>query len=453
MNTIFAWLRTTQVILFLILFCFSMLLLTAVSFLYKVNMGDIFAKFHNQNLQTVSHALLDDMRDHAIAHGPLTSEQVDWMIRRATIYGILLQYRETASGNGAIWVDTIARNKQDSLSHVETSPYVRDGKTVGYLTVAYSEYRDALNPIYVQYEALMEGRSRLLLAVIIVVSLIFSFVVARFMSGYMSRLSAMAHQIRLGERNASAPVRGPEEARRLALTLNEMSSELKKQEQWREHLMEDLAHELRTPLMSILTHIEAIIDGIYQPDEERMNSIYEELERLARLLSDLQQLSEAESAQFSLKLKKADMTALARRVYHNFLPIAVEKGIKLAFDSAKVPCHALVDRDKMIQIISNIVSNAIKYTPPGGWVKLEVIWTIDDTLICCTDNGVGIAEHDQPYVFNRLYRTDKSRSRFSGGVGLGLSIAKALAEAQNSRITLESQVGEGSKFTVVVPNE
>jgi signal transduction histidine kinase len=257
----------------------------------------------------------------------------------------------------------------------------------------------------------------------------------------------------MGRRDIAAPVRGPAEIRKLAITLNEMSAELKKQEEWREHLMEDLAHELRTPLMSILVQIEAILDGIRDPDPARMGMIYHELERLARLLNDLQKLSEAENAQFSLRLKRTNMVQLTRSVYLSFLPIAEEKRVKLSFESVNVPCYALVDRDRMIQVISNLVSNAIKYTPAGGRVVLSVDWTADYTLIACKDNGIGIAEEDQPYVFNRLYRVDKSRSRFSGGVGIGLSIAKALAEAHHGRITLESKLGEGSTFTVIVPNE
>jgi signal transduction histidine kinase len=262
----------------------------------------------------------------------------------------------------------------------------------------------------------------------------------------------LANQISLGKRDITIPVKGPEEVRRLAATLNEMSKELKKQEDWRHHLMEDLAHELRTPLTSLLSQIEAIVDGVYEADNERMQDIYEELIRLSRLVNDLERLSEAEGARFTMNIRRTNMVQLAKRVYSNYLPVARSKSIKLNFESANVPCYAEVDRDKIVQVISNLVLNAIKYTPEGGKVTLGVDWNVNETIIYCEDNGMGISEQDLPYIFNRLYRADKSRSRFSGGVGLGLSIAKALVEAHDGKIEAESQLGKGSRFTVTLPN-
>jgi len=303
-----------------------------------------------------------------------------------------------------------------------------------------------------EFQKTSEFRSKLLFSVVVFVSVLFSYAIARGLSKHLKNVYDLANQISLGKRDITIPVKGPEEVRRLAATLNEMSKELKKQEDWRHHLMEDLAHELRTPLTSLLSQIEAIVDGVYEADNERMQDIYEELIRLSRLVNDLERLSEAEGARFTMNIRRTNMVQLAKRVYSNYLPVARSKSIKLNFESANVPCYAEVDRDKIVQVISNLVLNAIKYTPEGGKVTLGVDWNVNETIIYCEDNGMGISEQDLPYIFNRLYRADKSRSRFSGGVGLGLSIAKALVEAHDGKIEAESQLGKGSRFTVTLPN-
>jgi signal transduction histidine kinase len=147
------------------------------------------------------------------------------------------------------------------------------------------------------------------------------------------------------------------------------------------------------------------------------------------------------------------MTQLTQRVYRNFVPLAKSKGVKLQFVDNHVPCHAEVDRDKIVQVVSNIVSNAIKYTEMGGTVKLGISYDSEYTVIFCEDTGIGISKEDLPYIFNRLYRADKSRSRFTGGVGLGLSIAKALIEAHDGSFEVESELGKGSVFQIRIPNE
>lgn len=190
-----------------------------------------------------------------------------------------------------------------------------------------------------------------------------------------------------------------------------------------------------------------------KPDEAMMKDIYEELERLSRLINDMERLSEAESARFSLRIERTDIVRLARRVYDNFLPLARNKGLRMIFESTNVPCFCEVDRDKMIQVISNIISNAIKYNRDGGKIWLSVDYTPDYTFIICTDNGIGISEEDLPYIFNRLYRADKSRSRFNSGVGLGLSIVEALVQAHGGEVKAESELGKGTRITVKLPNK
>ncbi|MCS7458958.1 ATP-binding protein [Paenibacillus doosanensis] len=443
------FLRKMNVILFITLQSCFILIISIVAYGYSFNWQNVFDRYQEDQLKVNAFKLIDDIRNENMSVGPYNEDQKSWLTRRATLYGILVRYGEDRRN---IWFDMFSRVQNEKDLIVQEYPVVAKGETKGVLQVGYLKTVNQIDPNVVAYQKMMQTRSALLYGIIIVISVIVSFFVARLLSAHLERLQEAAHKIRLGNWEVQASVKGPEEVRRLALTLNELSRELKKQEDWRHHLMEDLTHELRTPLTSMLSQLEAMIDGIYEVDLEWLQQIYDELIRLTRLMNDMEKLSEAEAARFTIHIRRINMVQLTQNVYRNFQQMARSKGVKLQFVPTNAPCYAEVDRDKMIQIISNIVSNAIKYTNEGGKVTLGVDWTTDSTIIYCKDTGIGISEADLPYVFNRLYRVDKSRSRFSGGVGLGLSIVKALVEAHEGEIEVTSELGHGSSFTVTIPN-
>lgn len=450
MKKLIAFFRKMSVLLFGSFLLYSIVFVLLISAANNMNWHSLFTRFQSMEMEKNGYLVMDDMRRQGIAKGPLTDEQRQWLQRRAALYGMLLRYE--SKDRKEIWFDTFSKaNVRVSAATVEV-PYSAEGELQGYLRMEYILSASELEPAYAEFMKSIQLRSRLLLIGVVAVSVLFSFLIARVLSRRLNDVYRAASEIGTGKRDVRIPLKGPEEVRRLASTLMEMTKELKKQEDWRHHLMEDLTHELRTPLTTLLTQIEAIVDGVYEPDTERMQDIYDELIRLSRLVNDLERLSEAESARFSLNVRRTNMVELARTVYSNFLPLARSKGIKLTFEPAYVPCYAEVDRDKIVQVLSNILSNAIKYTSQGGKVTIGVSWSVDHTVIRCQDNGIGIGPNDLPYIFNRLYRADKSRSRFSGGVGLGLSIAKALVEAHNGTIEAESELGVGSCFTVTLPN-
>jgi two-component system sensor histidine kinase BaeS len=442
-------LRKTNVILFLTLQGCFLLIISIVAYGYNFNWENVFERYQQDQLKVNAFKLIDDLRNEELAVGPYTDEQVSWLTRRAMLYGILVRYGEDSK---TIWFDMFSRISNTKDVIVQEYPVVAKGGTRGTLQVAYFKKLNEIDPNVVAYQKMMQTRSALLFGIVMVFSVIVSLFVARLLSAHLHRLQETANKLRLGNWEVQAAVRGPEEVRRLALTLNELSRELKKQEDWRHHLMEDLTHELRTPLTSMLSQLEAMIDGIYQVDMEWLQQIYDELIRLTRLMNDMEKLSEAEAARFTIHIKRVNMVQLAQNVHRNFQQMAKSKGVKLQFAPTNAPCYAEVDRDKMIQVISNVVSNAIKYTNDGGRVVLGVDWTTDSTIIYCQDTGIGISPADLPYVFNRLYRVDKSRSRFSGGVGLGLSIVKALVEAHEGTIEVSSVLNSGSVFLITIPN-
>jgi len=450
MKTILLFFRKINTILFLTFFTFSMLLILFVSSLYNMQWAQLFSSYQEDTMKSNAYKIMDDMRNNGIASGPLSDEEQQWLIRRANLYGVLVKYMN--SSRDEVWLDMISPLEEDTLAEFNDIDYITNGQTAGALKVSYIEANSELNPIVINYREIMTTRFNFFFLIITILSILVSLMLSKMLSKHILRIDGFAKQIRLGNRDLSIPIRGPEEIRRLAATLNEVSMELKKQEYWRQNLMEDIAHELRTPITSMLSQLEAIQDGIYAADETRLKEIYEELERISRLVNDLENLSEAESARFALHIKRTDMVKLTRRVAQNFKAMAQRRGTKLIYEPAHVPCYSEVDPDKIVQIIGNVLSNAIKYTPNGGKVILKVDWTSDKTLIICEDNGIGISQEDLPYIFNRLFRADKSRSRFTGGVGLGLSIAKALVEAHDGDIHVMSTIGVGSTFTISIPN-
>lgn len=449
MRTFFSRFRNVSVILFFtFLLCFLAIIAIMAS-AYNYNWLNVMEKYQNDQLTVNAYKLIDDMKAKGLTTGPLNEEDRSWLKRRAILHNILIRYTDPDKKTN--WFDMLEDDRFNVVLSQEIFPYIFQGQIIGELQVAIISQNE-LDPTVLSYRNMMKQRSLLLILASLVFSVIVSWFVAKLLSSHLKKLTDVAVRIRIGNWNEQAEVRGPEEIRQLAITLNELSRDLKKQEQWRRTLTEDLAHELRTPVTSVLSQLEAMIDGIIKPDQEWLQRMYDENMRLSQLVSDMERLSEAEASSFTMTVKKTDVVKLVQRVYRNSNSMAESKGVKLDYDGPNAPYYAEVDRNKMIQVLSNLVSNAIKYTPDGGRVTLSVDWNPDFTVFTCEDNGIGISEDHLPFIFNRFYRADKSRSRFSGGVGLGLNIAKALTDAHNGIIEVESCLGEGSLFRVIIPN-
>jgi signal transduction histidine kinase len=220
-----------------------------------------------------------------------------------------------------------------------------------------------------------------------------------------------------------------------------MLAELSRTEELRRNLVGDVAHELRTPLTNIRGYVEGISDGVMQPDAETLTSIRGEIHLLTRLIEDLQDLALVESGQMQLKVRSCDLGDLIKDASLAVHPQAQAKSISLEVDEAcRLPIQA--DAQRVSQVLCNLLVNAITHTPTGGRVQVSV-----------KDDGPGIAAEDQPYVFERFFRVDKSRSRATGGVGLGLTITRRLVEAHQGQIEVISQAGQGAEFRFTLPLE
>ncbi len=231
---------------------------------------------------------------------------------------------------------------------------------------------------------------------------------------------------------------------------NKMVGELERSEQQRRNLTADIAHELRTPLHIIQGNLEGIIDGVYQPTPEHINTTLEETRLLARLVNDLQTLSLAETGQLPLHPTRFLLADLIDDLTSSFSSQAASLGIDLKTSMADKNQELTADYDRLNQVLSNLVSNALRYTPRGGTITINTEAIQNGTRITLHDTGSGIPAEDLPFVFDRFWRGDRSRSERTHS-GLGLAIAKQLIRAHGGTIAAQSAVGSGSSFVIELP--
>jgi len=255
------------------------------------------------------------------------------------------------------------------------------------------------------------------------------------------RIAAGSLDVRITERTRVREIDG------ITSAVNELSRSLKEQQALRRRLTTDVAHELRTPLAALQSHLEALIDGVWQPDTKRLAGLHEETLRLNRLVRDLENLAREEGDALTLERRATDLAAFVRGIVSNAEPQFRAKGVGITFRGGEGKIAASIDPDKMSQAVINLLSNALEFTPSGSSVEVSV----DAQEIRVSDTGIGIGPEHLPRIFERLYRVDPSRSRSTGGAGIGLAIAKAIVEAHGGTVRAESRLGAGSTFTIRLP--
>ncbi|MDR2421253.1 MAG: HAMP domain-containing histidine kinase [Oscillospiraceae bacterium] len=242
---------------------------------------------------------------------------------------------------------------------------------------------------------------------------------------------------------------GTREARDLTEAVNHLAETLGEQERLRRRLVMDIAHELRTPVAAAGAHIEAMMEGVWASDKETLGSVYEELGRLGTLIGGLGRLARTESESETLNKTEVCLLDIARAAASEAEPGARRKNIRLIVKGERAAVTG--DRDKLIGAVSNLLTNAVKYTPENGNVSVTVRDRGSSREITVEDDGIGIPEDDLPRVFERFYRVDKSRNRDTGGFGIGLAIVRSVALAHGGSVSASSEPGRGSRFTVTLP--
>ncbi len=241
------------------------------------------------------------------------------------------------------------------------------------------------------------------------------------------------------------------EIAQLVQAVNHMSYMLNEQENIRKRLTSDVAHELRTPVANVSANIEAMVEGALEPDNARLESCYNELMRITDIISDLEKLRQIENEKLVLERTSVDVKELCESVIQAFKAQLESKQISCTVNADLVSLMA--DKNRLYQVMANLISNAIKYTQNGGCINVDVVDNKDFVAISVKDNGIGINESDLPFIFERFYRTDKSRNRTTGGAGIGLAIVKAIVLAHGGEVSVESKESVGSTFKVVLPQK
>jgi signal transduction histidine kinase len=274
--------------------------------------------------------------------------------------------------------------------------------------------------------------------------------IATPLAGVMAAADAVAG----GDLSARVPEYGPGEFGRLAHSFNRMAEELERADQLRRNLTADVAHELRTPLHIIQGNLEGILDGVYEPTAEHIGAMLDETRLLARLVDDLRTLSLAEAGQLPLTREPVKVGELLADVETSFSGQAEAAGIDLRVvaDGDASTMTVTGDIGRLDQVLGNLLINALRHTPAGGTITLQAEPAQKGVHIIVSDTGEGIPPGDLPYIFDRFWRGDRSRSHVGGaGGGLGLAIARQLIQAHGGRNEVESEPGQGSTFTIELP--
>jgi two-component system OmpR family sensor kinase/two-component system sensor histidine kinase BaeS len=264
-------------------------------------------------------------------------------------------------------------------------------------------------------------------------------------------LTAAAEGIARGDLSQRVPVASQDEVGELAATFNRMATALERAEELRRNLTADVAHELRTPLSVIRGRLEGVLDGVYPATPEHLQPILEATELLTYLVEDLRLLAQAEAGQLGLKKRAVDVGDLLRDVQVNFEPQATDRDVTLKLKLPPDLPEVLADWHRVVQVLSNLLVNALRHTPQGGRVTLSAKSEPGAVKLTVSDTGAGIPAADLPYVFDRFWRGEKSRSRAGGGSGLGLAIARQLVELHGGTMGVKSAPGEGAEFWFTLP--
>jgi signal transduction histidine kinase len=268
----------------------------------------------------------------------------------------------------------------------------------------------------------------------------------------IDRAAATADRVAAGDLRARIGAVGADEFARLASAFDSMAARLEAVDRDQREFLADVAHEIATPVNAVVGLAGALADGTAASPEERTeaaNLITGETTRLGTLLEDLRRLTRLDLAE-PLRIQRLDIAHVFQSVRARFSPIAERTGVALLVDDSHLPITA--DRRLLETVMDNLVSNAIRYTPEGGFVRIRAFSSDNGPVISVTDNGIGIAPADLVRIFDRFYRADRARDRATGGLGLGLALARRAAQAIGARIEVASELGTGTEFKVVLPS-
>jgi len=317
----------------------------------------------------------------------------------------------------------------------------RRGQGSGFASELYISFQDSFSEA-LTWAALAAGAAALAV----------SFFLSQRVVKPVHAMTSASQRIAAGHYDERVQEPGTDELGQLAQSFNQMAEQLQQVESMRRQLIGDVAHELRTPLTAIKGSMEGLIDGMLPASDETYQQIHHEAERLNRLVNDLQELSRVEAGAYELELKSVNFSNLVQTVVKRFGSQFEKKNVRFMVNLPSDLPNVQADGDRIIQVLTNLISNSLRHTPTGGEVLLSASQQGNHIHATVRDTGVGIPPEHLPHIFTRFYRVDKSRSRQAGGSGIGLTIVKHLVEAHGGQIWVESKgQDQGSEFTFTLP--
>lgn len=332
----------------------------------------------------------------------------------------------------------------------KTYELMNEGRTIGSLIIGYID-----NSYLTESALIFKDTLSAAFAISGIITIIVGFIVSIFLSKGLTsplvNITNTANEMRLGKLSSRSQIQtNTSELKELSKSIDYLGETLEKQESLRKKYASDIAHELRTPLTTLKSYLEAVIDGVWEVNDQYLLILMEEVNRLNKLVDDLRFTFEHSETQAIINKTKFNLSQEIENIVSTFKPIYNSKNYSLKLSTEK-DIDVLMDKDKLKQILYNLLSNSIRFLRDNGKVTVSLSKEGNLAKIIVEDNGIGIKEEDLPHLFERFYRADISRNKETGGTGLGLSIVKNLVELHGGNISVDSEYGKGTKFTIMLP--
>ncbi len=433
-----------------------------IGLLSNIQLEKHFKEYVRQNQEKKNIEIVGLIQSKILEDGTWDVKAVQDVGIYAMQQGLIIQVKD--AGGGMVWdaytynngmcqqmMQSMSRNMMNQnpgwKGMVTQDDYTMGSKGMVFITRIGPEYFDEIDIHFVRTLNMVfigVGFFSLLLA------LTFGVLLSKRISMPITRVIQTAQSIAKGTYgDRSHETSSTLEISQLTEAVNDLAETLENQEKLRKRLTGDVAHELRTPLATLQSHVEAMIDGVWEPTTERLISCHEEITRITRLVSDLEKLAHYESENLILDRTEFEARDFLERLMQTFETDFRHKKIGWVVDCDD--STFLADRDKLSQVFVNLISNALKFTPADGSISIAVRSTPEGTRVAVSDTGLGISPQDLPHIFQRFYRADGSRNRTTGGAGIGLALVKTIVDAHKGTIEVVSEIDKGTTFTLVFP--
>lgn len=440
-----------------------MLVSIAVSLITIISSVVVLSAVWNQHFQSYTRENVQRVADGtaaAIADGYEQSNG-DWhggALSAATSASSLYDsvYLQVRTIDGTIVYDDRANDVLGSVdvkedgSNVASAPIMVDGEKVGTVLVRVPGSETLLTKFDEDFRDKSYNAMIFAAVIALIIAMVMGAIFARTIAAPVKKITNAAKALKEGDYSARTGMTGSDEIARLGNMFDLMADSVESNRKLERRLVTDVAHELRTPLMAIQSTVEAMIDGVFKPDAERLETLNSEVQRLSRLVDALLKLSRLESRTKPIEQKKVDLTEMLSSVVQTHQAYIHDAGLNLEFEYDP---HVYVfgDADLLRQATANLISNAVRYTPEGGTITIMARKGDLMGQIVVKDTGIGLTPEEAKLVFQRFWRADSGRARATGGLGIGLSVVKEIVEQHNGWVRVEGRPNEGACFTIYIP--